>query len=70
MLDGIASNQQRSRPRDMRIDPLVPSIDCRIRGENEHTRLGQMPQDRILVKGADAFYGAIGGGLAVLGRRT
>ena len=25
----------------------------------------QMPQDRILVKGADAFYGAIGGGLAV-----
>lgn len=25
----------------------------------------QMPQDRILVEGADAFYGAIGGGLAV-----
>ena len=25
----------------------------------------QMPQDRILVEGADVFYGAIGGGLAV-----
>ncbi|GAB5348661.1 phosphatase domain-containing protein [Alteriqipengyuania sp. 357] len=25
----------------------------------------QMPQDRILVKGADAFYGTIGGGLTV-----